>query len=600
MQVSASLTFDGFWLPQGLREDLLTPGMEFVTCSFLNGRPCEAEAAGAVTTRWPRLQGGQWKTLLASLEENRRFAPHGAEFWERLQSALREIGKHFSEPSDLLRTAALDALPGYTGYSEPMVRLTVEALDMFSLEQLPFAYTLSPTAEATRGWQSMCGLAGSLHFFPQCKQRARVLRGFPYLRQTPSIGNGPLFDKIQVPNFVLGYGAGNLPGAALLIALLAQSTTLADGRLPAVIVKNSRNEPIFSPLVFRALEAVDPELVSTVAILVWDYEDETVQNYLTGQADLIVAAASNETIGQIQIQIDKIRSKQDRPSSRPIRFHAHGHKVSFSAIGKEALTVQTTAAVQTTVVGKSLEPKRMGELIGGQSLLDVVTMLAALDSIFWDQHGCLSSRIHFVEEGGEGYYTPLEYAQRLQKQLSLLATFLPRGAWPLQQLHDCFDRYKHLELAGNIQVISRYDDEWLVIFDRRRLQASTFRNLVNDCQGRVVVVRPVSDLMEIPGQYLKMLPAENLQSLSVAMGRPGMDLPESFLRFAEACGRCGITAIRTVGRGAFPQLAYSWDGYLPLDLVRERPAGYFTTIEFDHPFEQILETYRILQSQRLK
>jgi hypothetical protein len=55
-----------------------------------------------------------------------------------------------------------------------------------------------------------------------------------------------------------------------------------------------------------------------------------------------------------------------------------------------------------------------------------------------------------------------------------------------------------------------------------------------------------------------------------------------------------VTATRVVRRGAFPQLAYSWDGLLPLDLVRRRPAGRFTTIEFEQPFEANMDTYRSL------
>ena len=465
----------------------------------------------------------------------------------------------------------------------------------------------------------MDGLAGSLRFFPLRQRRTSVVRGLPRLRKTPSITKSPLFHQAIPPDVVLGYGAGNIPGAALLIAFLALSTTLAGGRVPVVIVKNSRSEPIFSPLVFSGLEAVDPELVSMVAMLVWDYKDAYVQNFLTSHADLVVAAASDETIVHIQSQIDLSNEEHERLTSRSIRFHAHGHKVSFSAIGREMLAVEPTAAVEPTVAVettaalrttaavqstatvnstdavKSMEIRGLTEPANGQSMLDVVTLLAALDSIFWDQHGCLSSRIHFVEAGGDGYHTPLEYAMRLQEQLRWLADFLPRGAWPLQQLHDRFDRYKHLEMTGDIQVISGYDDESLVILDQRRLRFSAFRGLINDCQGRVIVVRPVSDLMEIPELYFKMLPPENLQSLSVAVGRPGEGLTDGFLHFAEACGACGVTAIRTIGRGAFPQLAYSWDGFLPLDLVRERPAGYFTTIEFDNPYEQILETYQILQ-----
>lgn len=74
-----------------------------------------------------------------------------------------------------------------------------------------------------------------------------------------------------------------------------------------------------------------------------------------------------------------------------------------------------------------------------------------------------------------------------------------------------------------------------------------------------------------------------------------VELPqERFSRFAEACGARGVTAIRTVGRGAFPQLAYSWDGLIPQDLVRRRSAGRFTTIEFDAPYKQMLQTYHLL------
>jgi hypothetical protein len=145
-------------------------------------------------------------------------------------------------------------------------------------------------------------------------------------------------------------------------------------------------------------------------------------------------------------------------------------------------------------------------------------------------------------------------------------------------------------------VISEYEDPFVVILDERtgaesRPDPSAFAALVNECQTRVVVVRPVEDMMEVPWRYLKMLPRQSLQSLSVAVGRPGEGLTKSFLDFAAACGARGVTAIRIVGRGAFPQLAHSWDGFLPLDLVGRRPPGYFTTIEFDSPFEEMMRTY---------
>jgi hypothetical protein len=148
-----------------------------------------------------------------------------------------------------------------------------------------------------------------------------------------------------------------------------------------------------------------------------------------------------------------------------------------------------------------------------------------------------------------------------------------------------------------LRVMSDYDDPFVVVLDERGGKRSdfdpgVFASLVNECQTRVVVIRPVGDIMEVAWRYLDMLPRQSLQSLSVAVGRLGEGLTKDFLDFAAACGTRGVTAIRIVGRGAFPQLAYSWDGLLPLDLVGRRPPGHFTTIEFDSPFEEMMQTYR--------
>jgi hypothetical protein len=62
------------------------------------------------------------------------------------------------------------------------------------------------------------------------------------------------------PNQVLGYAAGNVIGTAHLISLLAQVSALIERKMqagatkfPAILVKNSRQEPIFAPLIFLSL-----------------------------------------------------------------------------------------------------------------------------------------------------------------------------------------------------------------------------------------------------------------------------------------------------------------------------------------------------------
>ena len=583
---------EGFWLPNAVRGPVLSADTRWESLSFVDGRECgrecEAGAPGAVTARWPQLSTEAWTRMLDHLTAARRTAPRGPEFWDRLQAALLSAAKRLSDPGDPLHVTAVDAIPRYTGYSPAMIASTLGAPEMWDMRQMERALALAPTKAAAVRWEPLLGLPGRLRFFPGGARpdvREWWSRGGPFARlpgRLPIYSRRSLFGDAEAPGFVTGFGAGNVPGTALIMALLALSTTLAGDAPPVVVVRNSRREPIFGPLVLTALEKADADLVGTMAILTWDYDDAELQDRLLSRSDLVIAAAGDDTIGRIAGRISAGRASSDQ--ARP-RFHPHGHKVSFSAIGREML-----------VQGRRAAPS----LADGQ-LLAAVALLAGLDSIFWDQNGCLSSRIHFVERGEPGDFSVQTYAERLTEQLRRLSHVLPRGAWPLRRLHDSFDRYKALEgterVGSGLRVLSDYDDEFVVVLDERppdepRFDPRIFSALVNDCQGRVVMVRPLDDLMELPRRYLSLLPATSLQSLSVAVGKPGEGSTTRLLDFATACGARGVTAIRVVGRGAFPQLAYSWDGLLPLDLLRRRPPGHFTTIEFDAPFDAMMETYR--------
>jgi hypothetical protein len=521
-----------------------------------------------VTVRWPVLSTQDWQTLFDLLAENRRRLPSGEVLWQRLVRALQAASSQVFAPMEPQSARLIAALPKITGYSPAMLGFALQALDLFALDQMPAAYRAQILRKSIMEWQPVPGLSGRLRFFPD--KSLERLRG-----HLPGFSNGLMHGRLETSDLVLGFGAGNVPGTALQIGMLALSTALVTDQPPAILIRNSQHEPIFSPFVLRALEHADPELVAGIAVLIWDYADAPLQEMLLSRADQVLIAASDGTIEEVRAQVGRAASRR----GRSIRFHPHGHKVSFTAIGQEMLAADP------------VDPA------SGRLVVERVALMAALDSILWDQHGCLSSRIHFVETGAENEAAAYTYAGHLKSALTRLASLLPRGAWPRQQLHDRFDHYKQLEAAGLVQVLSEYDDEFVVAIDRRAPNLLSFSRQVNNCQGRVLVVRPVNDLREIASQYLRLLPGKNLQSLSVAVGKPGSGLDDRFLDFATDCGECGVTAIRTVGRGAFPQLAYSWDGQIPLDLVAERPAGHFTTIEFDDPYDQILETSRLLESR---
>ena len=119
-----------------------------------------------------------------------------------------------------------------------------------------------------------------------------------------------------------------------------------------------------------------------------------------------------------------------------LRFHRHGHKVSFAVI--EALETGSW----------KLETGSQRERANPQSAFrnphSAIPRLAALDSSLWDQNGCLSARIHFVAGDADGY------AQALTAQMRDLASVMPRGTTPRRFIHRAFDAFKTLDGLGEI------------------------------------------------------------------------------------------------------------------------------------------------------
>jgi hypothetical protein len=565
--------YDAFWFPASIRNTIITPETEYVHLNFRDGMIVpEAKGDDVVTVRWPRLDIAAWQAVIEGLRDNRQRA--SVNRWgERLPKAIGQMRGLWADRDNPLRQSVVEGLASCTGHSVAMLDFALGLLDLVSIDELQRAASIQ-LPQAVRGeFVSPDGLTGRLRFFEEGKLGGLAGR---VLRQVGGYGQRPWRLRPSLTELVLGFAAGNVPGTGLLLVLLGLAAAVGAGMPPPVIVvKNSRREPLFTPLVLSALELVDPLLVDTVAVTLWDYADPVLQAYLVGQADLVVAAAGDETIAEIGRAVEQVASQ-----SGPIRYHRHGHKVSFSTIGRECLAMG------------GQEPA------SGDALLDAVALLAALDAALWNQQGCLSSRVHFVEVGrGEGYHSPQEYAQAVARSLRRLDGWLPKGVSRKRQIHNLFDKYQAIAAAGGtVQVLTEYDDDFLVALEERALTTDQFREVVNDCQGRAVVVIPVDDVLEVPRCYLGHLRPEHLQSMSVALGdADGPELDARLLAFAEALGEVGVTGIRTVGRGAFPQLAYSWDGLIPLDLTVERPRGYFAALEFDQPWAQVFETYQLVK-----
>ncbi len=174
-------------------------------------------------------------------------------------------------------TTALPSLCSCTGYSAEMITAALAGGDLVEPEGLSAAMRWRPPLAATRRWLPVANLPGRTRFYPH--RAAQTARTAALARIRPT---APLHRPAPPTDLALGFAAGNVPGTALIIALLASLASCAHPALaaPAVLIRNSRHEPLFAPWVLRAVEHVDPELVAGIALLIWDYDDFALQERL--------------------------------------------------------------------------------------------------------------------------------------------------------------------------------------------------------------------------------------------------------------------------------------------------------------------------------
>ena len=174
--------------------------------------------------------------------------------------------------------------------------------------------------------------------------------------------------------------AGAIPSAAL-VALLAPLALRS-----AVLAKPAARDPLTAPLLHASLARRDAGLAASLRAVAFDArEDEAVDAFLA--ADCVVATGADATVARLAARV-----------APPRRFVGYGHRVSFAALGAEAL--------------------------GGAALEDACARLA-LDVALWDQLGCLSPVALLVAGDAAAARSA---AEALAAALARIERDLPRGA----------------------------------------------------------------------------------------------------------------------------------------------------------------------------
>ncbi|HEX8272990.1 MAG TPA: acyl-CoA reductase [Longimicrobiaceae bacterium] len=303
--------------------------------------------------------------------------------------------------------------------------------------------------------------------------------------------------------------SGNVPGVAvtsLVRSLLVKSAALG---------KTAIGEPLLAALFARGVAEEDAELGECLAVAYWHGGDQALEAVALGRADGVVVYGGAEAVAAVRAA-----------TPAGTRVLAYGPKLSFGVVGREALADDRAAAE--------------------------IAAAAALEASTFDQQGCVSPHLFYVEEGGA--VEPREWARLLAGAMADTERELPRGAVARSEasaIRQLRGEAEFAQLAGSGVELhaSARGTTWTVVYEPDPA-------FVPSCLNRVVRVKPVASLDAVPA--LAAGTAGLLQTVGVAAS------PERTERLAAALGRAGASRVSPLGRMAWPPGTWHHDGHPPL------------------------------------
>jgi hypothetical protein len=335
----------------------------------------------------------------------------------------------------------------------------------------------------------------------------RVLDGF-----RPA-GRGSGMRAAFGPRLAVHVFSGNVPGVA--VTSLVRSLLVKAG----TVGKAALGEPLLAALFARGVAEADPDLGACLAVTYWPGGDEAMERAALDLADAVVVYGGAEAVASI-------RSR----SPGTARFLGYGPRVSFGVVAREAL-----------------------DAAGAPD----VARAAAVDVSTFDQQGCVSPHVVYVERGGA--VSPEAWAVLLAEAMAAVEAELPRGTLSpgessaVRQLR-AEAEFLEAGSSGVRLLASSEGTAWTVVLDPRPGFAAS-------CLNRVVRVRPVDSLDEIVAEV------HPYRALLQTVGVAGP--PERVREVASCLGPAGASRFAPLGAMAWPPPWWHHDGRAPLgELVR--------------------------------
>ena len=314
------------------------------------------------------------------------------------------------------------------------------------------------------------------------------------------------------PEFLVHIAAGNIPNPTLMsmvLGLLVRS---------AQFVKCASGTAFLPRLFAHSIYDTDRKLGACLEVAEWRGGSEAVEQALFDEADCVTVTGSDETLTAIRAKL-------------PIktRLLSYGHRVSFGFVSSGALL--------------------------GFSAMKVVQR-AATDVVAWDQLGCLSPHVIYVEHGGGASVE--QFAEMLAEELAKRETSEPHGILPTETAATIASRRAFYEVRAAHSPDTRMwrsenSTAWTVVYETDpKFQAS--------CLHRFVYVKGTPDLENA------LRGADELRGKISTVGLAASEDKAEELAQRLACW--GVTRICPLGQMQNPPLNWRHDGRLALgDLV---------------------------------
>lgn len=314
------------------------------------------------------------------------------------------------------------------------------------------------------------------------------------------------------PEFLAHICAGNLPNptwTSMVLGLLTRS---------AQFVKCASGASFLPRLFAHSIYDADHKLGACLEVAEWRGGQAALEEILFAEADCVTATGSDETLAAIRSKL---------PGQK--RFLGYGHRVSFGY-----------------ATGASLAG------FGGKR----VVKAAATDVVAWNQLGCLSPHVIYVQRGGET--GPEQFAQLLAEELGQRELSEPRGTVPHEVAAAIAARRGIYEVRAahspdTMLWCSKDSTAWTVVYEANPQFAMS-------CLHRFIYVKAVADLTEA------LHGADAVRSKVSTVGISADE--EETKGIAKTLARWGVTRVCPLGHMQNPPLTWRHDGRPALgDLV---------------------------------